>query len=684
MNNVGIGHNQGPPMGGLSTLPIAEKAIGGALIKGAKAGLKSLGSMFESVGSGLKKSGLKKDERKEAAKAIQNEIDKVSEANNRKFRPKILRMETRPNQKNNYSDVVIAAVDDENGKVAAVLDGRFFTKVDRRETFKTGSGKERKNKNFGKDINYLSVGGFFPIQSGHNTRLKEILESLNVPIYDEGEGVISPENLAILNKRQSEGAMGHRPNKIEMGTKGTLGFAKSLRAGLPITDAGAGRVSGAKGEGGELNIRGASITDTAAPMGSLPDIDLSADLLEEMGDTGLRSLTPEQLETITTRIVPNIANPDLIAYQKKMQDIKQKEDPKIVEKLKGSNLPSGVKRIQAIDARMKNVIDEASARRDPYAARLLKEQDDLYSTEKVSKRKPTIGELYSDETMIEKLQYGLLNKLSGDLSGKKGLLSLVKKGDDEMIVGYRGPDDPGELMKSSDGERLVPRRDFINPRIQKEILEEEDSYMVPFDTTSQTSFRDRQSRISGAREDDRGVSPEIQDNARRFQEYRDIPRTRDDRERELEFQILRRRSNLRTSDQVIDAYNDGIITEAEGWNRITEFTNSGRISPEEALEDSVRFREAIGGGDGRLEEGSIGTYNDDGSINVELPDGTMTSTRIGPDDLGTLLSRVEDGYVSQGEARSIIEALETAMVINTDQVNEFERMLDMLPTNLVD
>ena len=161
MNNVGIGHNQGPPMGGLSTLPIAEKAIGGALIKGAKAGLKSLGSMFESVGSGLKKSGLKKDERKEAAKAIQNEIDKVSEVNNRKFRPKILRIETRPDQDNNYSDVIIAAVDDENGKIAAILDGKFFTQVDRRETFKTGSGKERKNKNFGKDINRLNVGGFF-------------------------------------------------------------------------------------------------------------------------------------------------------------------------------------------------------------------------------------------------------------------------------------------------------------------------------------------------------------------------------------------------------------------------------------------------------------------------------------------------------------------------------------------
>ena len=70
-------------------------------------------------------------------------------------------------------------------------------------------------------------------------------------------------------------------------------------------------------------------------------------------------------------------------------------------------------------------MDEASARRDPYAARLLKEQE--YKTPQPGFNPPTIGELYSDETMIEKLQYGLLNKLSGDLSGKKGLLSLVKK-----------------------------------------------------------------------------------------------------------------------------------------------------------------------------------------------------------------------------------------------------------------
>ena len=60
MNSIGIGHNQGPPMGGLSTLPIAEKAIGGAVIKGIKTGLKNLNTMFESVGSGLKKIRIKK------------------------------------------------------------------------------------------------------------------------------------------------------------------------------------------------------------------------------------------------------------------------------------------------------------------------------------------------------------------------------------------------------------------------------------------------------------------------------------------------------------------------------------------------------------------------------------------------------------------------------------------------
>ena len=628
MNNVGIGHNQGPPMGGLSTLPIAEKAIGGALIKGAKAGLKSLGSMFESVGSGLKKSGLKKDERKEAAKAIQNERDQVSKANNRKFRPKILRLETRPDQDNSFSNVVVAAVDDENGKIAAILDGKFFTKIDDRETLRTGSGGERKNKNFGKEINYLNVGGFFPIQSEWNFQIKEILESLNVPIYAKGEGVISPEDLAILNKRQSEGAMGHKSNKIEMGTKGTLGFTRSLQAGLPITDAAAGRISGSKGEGGQLDIRGAAIKDTATPIESLPDIDVSADLLEEMSDTGLKSLTPQQLQKITQRIVPSIG------------------------------LPSNVKKIASLENRMENIVDRASARRDPYAARLLKEQDDLYDSQEVSRREPTIGELFSKETMIEKLQYGLLNKLSGDLSGKKGLLSLIKRGDDEMIVGSRSPDDPGELMITAEGERLVPRKQLFDPRVRKERVSD-----TPLGDIPDSSAR-------------RNITPETRENARRFQEYRDT------RGRVLDDDSLGDnpeppsniggsssavRSNLTNTDQIIDAYNEGIITEGEGWSRLTELINSGRISTEEGLDNATRFRQALGRGDGRLEEGSLGTYNDDGSINVELPDGTMTRTQLSsPDDLGPLLDQVMDGIVSEEEAMSIIEALETAMVINLE------------------
>ena len=135
-----------------------------------------------------------------------------------------------------------------------------------------------------------------------------------------------------------------------------------------------------------------------------------------MSDTGLKSLTPQQLQKITQRIVPSIG------------------------------LPSNVKKIASLENRMENIVDRASARRDPYAARLLKEQDDLYDSQEVSRREPTIGELFSKETMIEKLQYGLLNKLSGDLSGKKGLLSLIKRGDDEMIVGSRSPDDPGGTL----------------------------------------------------------------------------------------------------------------------------------------------------------------------------------------------------------------------------------------------
>ena len=640
MNSIGIGHNQGPPMGGLSTLPIAEKAIGGAVIKGIKTGLKNLNTMFESVGSGLKKSGLKKDERKEAAKAIQNEIDQVSKANNRKFRPKILRLETRPDQDNSFSNVVVAAVDDENGKIAAILDGKFFTKIDDRETLRTGSGGERKNKNFGKEINYLNVGGFFPIQSEWNFQIKEILESLNVPIYAKGEGVISPEDLAILNKRQSEGAMGHKSNKIEMGTKGTLGFTRSLQAGLPITDAAAGRISGSKGEGGQLDIRGAAIKDTATPIESLPDIDVSADLLEEMSDTGLKSLTPQQLQKITQRIVPSIG------------------------------LPSNVKKIASLENRMENIVDRASARRDPYAARLLKEQDDLYDSQEVSRREPTIGELFSKETMIEKLQYGLLNKLSGDLSGKKGLLSLIKRGDDEMIVGSRSPDDPGELMITAEGERLVPRKQLFDPRVRKERVSD-----TPLGDIPDSSAR-------------RNITPETRENARRFEEYRDT------RGRVLDDDSLGDnpeppsniggsssavRSNLTNTDQIIDAYNEGIITEGEGWSRLTELINSGRISTEEGLDNATRFRQALGRGDGRLEEGSLGTYNDDGSINVELPDGTMTRTQLSsPDDLGPLLDQVMDGIVSEEEAMSIIEALETAMVINTEDAIRFQNHLDQL------
>jgi hypothetical protein len=442
---AGIGHNQGPPMGGLTSLPVVEKAVGGAILKGAKAGLKSLSSMFESVGSGLKKAGLEKDERKEAAKSIQNEIDKVSKANNRKFRPKVLRLQTRPEQENNYSDVIIAAVDDENGKVAAVLDGRFFTKTDTREFFENASGtKKRKNKNFGKKINNLTVNEFFPIQSPYNADIKEMLSFLNVPIYAKGEGIISPEDLAILNKRQGAGgAMGHNPDKVEMGTKGTLGFTKSLLAGLPITDATAGRISGSKGQGGKLDIRGAYIRDTAAPMESLPDIDLSMDMLEEMGDKGLKSLTPKQLNTIVRR------------------------------KAQGVDLPSNVKRIDEIDKRIGAIKDPVSARKDLYAERLLKEQDKIL---KEATRKPTIGELYSDETLIEKLQYTLLNRLGGKLSGKQGLGALIKRGDDEMIVGSRSSTEEPQVMMTAEGERLVPRKDFINPRIQKERIPEAPSY----------------------------------------------------------------------------------------------------------------------------------------------------------------------------------------------------------------
>ena len=133
----------------------------------------------------------------------------------------------------------------------------------------------------------------------------------------------------------------------EMGTKGTLGFTRSLQAGLPITDAAAGRISGSKGEGGQLDIRGAAIKDTATPIESLPDIDVSADLLEEMSDTRFKKFN-------TSTITKN--------YTKNSSSI---------------GLPSNVKKIASLENRMENIVDRASARRDPYAARLLKEQDDL-------------------------------------------------------------------------------------------------------------------------------------------------------------------------------------------------------------------------------------------------------------------------------------------------------------------
>jgi hypothetical protein len=554
MNSIGIGHNQGPPMGGLSTLPVAEKAIGGAIIKGVKSGLKSLSSMFESVGSGLKKTDLKKDERKEAASAIQNEIDKVSKANNRKFKPKILRMETRPNQTNNFAEIVVAAVDEENGKVAAILDGRFSTKIDKRKTFKTGSGGERENKNFNKEINYLNVGGFFPIQSSYNYKIKEILESLNVPVYGRGEGVISPEDLAILNKRQSEGAMGHTPDKLEMGATGTLGFSKSLRAGLPITDAGAGRVSGAKGEGGQLNIRGASIMDTAAPMESLPDIDVSMDMLGEMGDTGLNSLTPEQLSSITQR------------------------------RVEGIDLPPNVKRISTIQNRMDNVIDDSSARKDPYAARLVKEKDNsTRRSAEIYPRKLTIGELYPKETMIEKLQYGLLSRLSGGTSGKKGLMSLIKRGEDEMIVGRRSPTDQEQVMVTADGERLAPKSMLLDPRVRKERV--------------------------GINRNILDDNPEPPENLQGLQRLMGVGEDLDDEGRDafdrLEPDgntfILTRQdgtetpTNLLNMDDVTTAYNEGRVDEQTVFDHIRLFEEVGMLSMDEAIEEQVMFREMLDG-----------------------------------------------------------------------------------------
>ena len=665
---AGIGHNQGPPMGGLSTLPIAEKAIGGAVIKGIKTGLKNLNTMFESVGSGLKKSEFKKDERKEAAKAIQNEIDKVSKENNRKFRPRILRMQKGDGSSKGRA-VVIAAVDEENGKVAAIMTGNFSKIKDMNKKIENRKGILRDNPSYNKDINRLYVGGFFGIQDGGNAQIKELLEVLNVPIYAKGEGVVTPEQLAALNKSQSEGAMGHREGKLDMGPMGVYGFSKSLRRGLPITDSHAGRISGSKThDEPDFDIRNAPIYKGVTPIEDLPDIDLSSDLLEEMGDEGLRSLTPETLRRITQKIVPSIRDVDYIA------------GGSVNPELKGSHLPPNVKRFEELRKRVA-LSDPDSGIKDPYSERVLRERKEIQDAQKID-RALTIGEMYPKETMIEKLQYGLLNRLSGNLSGKRGLLSLIKRGDDEIIVGSRSPTDEGQVMITAEGERLVPRKQLFDPRVRKERV-------------SDTPLGEGRILDDGSYENPltgeitrRNITPETQENARRFEEYRDT------RGRVLDDDSLGDnpeppsniggsssavRSNLTNTDQIIDAYNEGIITEGEGWNRLTELINSGRISTEEGLDNATRFRQALGRGDGRLEEGSFGTYNDDGSINVELPDGTMTSTQLSsPDDLGRLLNQVEDGLVSEEEAMSIIEALETAMVINTEDAIRFQSHLDQL------
>ena len=294
-------------------------------------------------------------------------------------------------------------------------------------------------------------------------------------------------------------------------------------AGLPITDSQAGRISGSKPSGEGLDIRGAYIRDTAAPMESLPNIDVSLDMLEEMGDKGLKSLTPPQLKTITANIVPDMLNKDLIAYRKKIAGMKQKEDPKIVEKLTRSNLPSNVKRIEELDKRMDNITyKKASVKKDPYAARLIKEQDKILT--KGESIYPTIGELYSDETLIEKLQYTLLNRLGGKLSSKKGLGALIKRSDDEMIVGSRSSTEEPQVMITAEGERLVPRKDFINPRIQKERISAPPSYEEMLEMR-QAERRDlfEEARLGRISPDqlDRGMDQLDRD-------IRDISRTRQD------------------------------------------------------------------------------------------------------------------------------------------------------------
>ena len=685
---AGIGHNQGPPMGGLNSLPVAEKAVGGAILKGAKAGLKSLSNVFESVGSGLKKAGLEKDERKEAAKAIQNEIDKVSKANNRKFRPKVLRMATRPDQDNNFSNVVIAAIDDENGKVAAILDGKFFTKTDTRKVLKNSSGtSQRKNKNFGKKINNLTVDGFFPIQAGHNQKIKEILTSLNVPVYAKGEGVISPEDLAKLNNARNTAlaniqnnyireineantglkdgtltkaeatdlkrkainkmndakrkvGMGHADDKIEMGAKGTVGFTKSLLAGLPITDTTAGRVSGSKPSGSKLDIRGAYIRDTAAPMESLPDIDLSMDLLEEMGDKGLKSLTPKQLNTIVSR------------------------------KVEGVDLPSNVKRIDEIDKRIGAIKNPASTRKDLYAERLLKEQDRVLT--KASGRYPTIGELYSDETLIEKLQYTLLNRLGGKLSGKKGLGALIKRGDDEIIVGSRSSTEEPQVMMTAEGERLVPRKDFINPRIQKERISEAPSYEEMIQRGMGQSVTDVLADI------DTGVLGEGDGMVR-----------------------LRRlfdNGNIQSERDVSDAmiYVNRIVRETNATNPDSILAQSARMLQRDLREEDDLVSRAIRGEGARDDDdlGGIveipnqrGNVLDDDSLgdNPEPPEILYEMIRVeqdlpgnGFEDLQELEQAFSQGDMSVDVFLREVDAFEESGLVPEDEIREYNNMLSQM------
>lgn len=664
---AGIGHNQGPPMGGLTSLPVAEKAVGGAILKGAKAGLKSLSSVFESVGSGLKKAGLEKDERKEAAKSIQNEIDKVSKANNRKFRPKVLRMATRPDQDNNFSNVVIAAVDDENGKVAAILDGKFFTKTDTRKVLENSSGtSQRKNKNFGKKINNLTVDGFFPIQASYNQKIKEILTSLNVPVYDKGEGVISPEDLAKLNnarntalaniqnnyirkineantglkdgtltkaeatdlKREATNkmddakrkvGMGHGDDKIEMGAKGTLGFTKSLLAGLPITDTTAGRVSGSKPSGSKLDIRGAYIRDTAAPMESLPDIDLSMDLLEEMGDKGLKSLTPKQLNTIVSR------------------------------KVEGVDLPSNVKRIEKIDKRIGAIKDPVSARKDLYAERLLKEQDKIL---KEATRKPTIGELYSDETLIEKLQYTLLNRLGGKLSGKQGLGALIKRGDDEMIVGSRSSTEEPQVMMTAEGERLVPRKDFINPRIQKERISEAPSYEEMIQRGMGQSVTDVLADI------DTGVLGEGDGMVR-----------------------LRRlfdNGNIQSERDVSDAmiYVNRIVRETNATNPDSILAQSARMLQRDLREEDDLVSRAIRGN--ALDDDSLGDNPEPPEILYEMIRVEQDLPGNGFNDLQELEQAFSQGDMSVDVFLREIDAFEESGLVPEDEIREYSNMLSQM------